>query len=142
MVVAQYYNFIRLGKEGYRNIMSNCLENARYLASKLAKSDKFKMINEAQFLPIVALRLKDEGNYTVFNLSDKLRERGWIISAYTMPANAQNIAVMRVVVREHFSKDMADILFQDIMNACEHFEKAEKGIKKSVDNKEKKHPIC
>ena len=143
MVIAQYYNFIRLGREGYKAIMNNCLENARYLAGKLKKAEQFIMVNEAEFLPIVALKLRKDENYTVFELSDKLRERGWIMSAYTMPINAQNIAVMRVVVREHFSKDMADILFQDIMNACEILKKREKKESvKIIDKKEKHRTIC
>lgn len=138
MVIAQYYNFLRLGKEGYRNIMTNCMKNAKYLAKKLESSKKFVMINRGDLLPIVAIRLLDEKGFSVFDLSDKLRERGWIVSAYTMPENAEDIAIMRVVVREHFSRDMADILYEDILAAMEALEKGE--IKKVP--KGKKIHIC
>lgn len=143
-VIGQYYNFLRLGKKGHQEIMQNCLSNAQYLAEHLKGSGKFAMVNDSQMLPIVAVRLKDDiKNYTVFDLSAKLRERGWVMSAYTMPPNAEEIAIMRVVVREHFSKDMADILFKDIMEACDFLSKHGGKIEKPKAEKGKKdHKIC
>ena len=119
MVLAQYYNLLRLGKEGYTRIMTNLLDNARYLAQLLAGSGKFEMLNTANLLPIVTFKLKEPAGYTVFDLSHKLRERGWILPAYTLPPTAEDIAIMRVVVKENFSHDLADLLFDDIMNACQ-----------------------
>ena len=143
-VIGQYYNFLRLGMKGYEEIMQNCLSNAQYLAKNLSDSGKFEMINDSQMLPIVAVRLKEEiKNYTVFDLSAKLRERGWVMSAYTMPPNAEEIAIMRVVVREHFSKDMADILIKDIMEACDFLAKNGGTIEKPKEEKGKKdNKIC
>lgn len=130
----------QLGREGYTSIMNNCVENARYLAEKLKGTGKFEMINEAQMLPIVAVKLTDQiQNYTVYDLSSKLRERGWVIAAYTMPENAQEVALMRIVVREHFSRDMADILHQDIENACKTLETCRTPQK--ALSKEKHRPI-
>jgi glutamate decarboxylase len=123
MILAQYYNFLRLGKEGYTEIMENCLSNARYLTERLIKTKKFVMLNETQALPIVGVRLKDNiKKYSVFDISNKVRQRGWVVSAYTLPPNAEEIAMLRVVVREHFSRDMADILATDIAEACEYLE--------------------
>jgi len=142
-VIAQYYNFMRLGRKGYSEIMNNCLSNAQYLAKLLAGSGKFEMINESQMLPIVALKFKNTiKNYTVFDLSHKIRERGWVISAYTMPPNAEEVAIMRVVVREHFSRDMCDILFKDIMEACDYLEKHGPKKQLEVEKGKKKHHIC
>lgn len=143
-VIGQYYNFLRLGKDGYRKIMENCLSNAQYLAELLEKSGKFEMINKSQSLPIVAMSLKKEiKNYNVYDISNKVRERGWVMSAYTMPPNAEQVAIMRVVVKENFSHDMADILYQDIINACNDLEKTNKAPKE-VPPKEngRHHPIC
>jgi len=143
-VIGQYYNFLRLGKEGYANIMDNCLANAQALAELLEKSGKFVMINKSQKLPIVAMCLKDEiKNYSVFDISEKLRERGWVMSAYTMPPNAEEIALMRVVVKENFSRDMIDILYNDIIAVCNKLEK-ETHIAKAPPPKQngKHHPIC
>lgn len=117
MVIAQYYNFLRLGREGYTKIAQNVVDNAKYLSDKLASMNRFDLLNKSQMLPIVALKLIDTENFSVYDLSAKLRERGWIISAYTLPPNADKVAIMRVVVREHFSRDMADLLFTDIENA-------------------------
>jgi len=122
-VLGQYYNFLRLGREGYTQIMKNCLANAQFLAGELSKMDQFMFINQGSMLPVVTIRLKDSiKNYTVFDLSSKLRERGWVVSAYTLPPNAEKTAIMRVVVREHFSRDMAGILLEDIQKACAHLE--------------------
>ncbi len=117
MVLAQYYNMLRLGREGYGRIMTSVLENASYLAKRLTGTGRFDNLNADLFLPVLALRLKGETNFDVFDLSDKLRERGWIIPAYTLPPDAEDIAVLRVVVKENFSRDMAEMLFEDIMNA-------------------------
>ncbi len=140
MIIAQYYNFLRLGREGYRRIMLNVLDNARYLGGRLAKSGEFEMLNTAQVLPIIALKLKGEKNYTVFDLSSKLRERGWIISAYTLPPNAEKTAIMRVVVRENFSRDMADMLFSDIGQACKAL--SEIKVKKKTHRAKRGTHIC
>lgn len=122
MMLAQYYNLLRFGKEGYKEIMTLILENARYLARLLENSDKFDILNSAEFFPVVTVKLKQPANYTVFELSHKLRERGWILPAYTLPKNAENLSLMRVVVKENFSREMADMLFDDIMIACEILE--------------------
>jgi glutamate decarboxylase len=99
------------------------------------------MLNEGQLLPIVALTLKDQSRFTVFDLSDKLRERGWIIAAYTLPKNADHISIMRVVVRENFSRDMAEMLLADIEKACAALEGGEDSKRARKDG-ETMHHIC
>ncbi len=113
-VIAQYYNFIRLGVEGYRNIMEDCMANAEYLNDQLLKTGKFELLSKENTIPISVAKLKDSSDYDVFDISHVLRTRGWTVPAYTMPPNAQEIAVLRVVVRESFSRDLADILVGDI----------------------------
>jgi glutamate decarboxylase len=126
MMLAQYYNLLRFGKEGYKEIMTKILENARYLAKLLESLDTFDVLNSAETLPVVTVKLKQPVNYTVFELSHKLREKGWILPAFTLPKNAENLALMRVVVKENFSREMADILYEDIMEACEILEGSKK----------------
>jgi glutamate decarboxylase len=123
-IIAQYYNFIRLGKSGYADIVANMMKNSHYLADKLRYSGKFEIINKQKTLPLVAVRLKDAA-FTVFQLSDKLRQKGWIVPAYYLPENAQDVAVMRMVIKENFSRDMVDLLFDDIMEACHTLELSE-----------------
>ena len=116
-MVAQYYNFLRLGKEGYSDIMNNAMKNARYLSDKLKETGKFEIISKDDTIPIVVFRLLDTSVYDVFDLSHVLRTRGWIVPAYTMPPNAESVEVLRVVVRESFTRDLADILLNDMEEA-------------------------
>ncbi|MFZ0565831.1 MAG: glutamate decarboxylase [Chlamydiales bacterium] len=123
-MIGQYYNFLRLGHEGYTAIMKNCLANASYLAGKLEKTGLFELVNRGDSLPIVVVKLSPEADgYTVFDLSEKLREKGWIVPAYTLPPNAEEVSVLRVVARENFSEDMANLLAQHITEACQFLSK-------------------
>ena len=136
-IIAQYYNLIRLGIKGYKNIMENMQENAHYLASKLNGTYKFEVINKGIIFPIVTVQLQNS-EFTVFHLSEKLRQKGWIVPAYTLPANADDIAVLRMVVKESFSKDMVEMLFTDIMESIEKLEESEEDRIKNID--ENKNP--
>ncbi|KAK9925682.1 hypothetical protein M0R45_022953 [Rubus argutus] len=113
-IIAQYYQFIRLGFEGYKNVMENCMENTRALREGLKKTGRFEILSKDIGVPLVAFSLKDSSQHTVFEISDGLRKFGWIVPAYTMPANAEHIAVLRVVVREDFSRSLAERLLSDI----------------------------
>ncbi|KAG8388508.1 hypothetical protein BUALT_Bualt02G0132900 [Buddleja alternifolia] len=113
-IIAQYYQFIRLGFEGYKNIMENCMENARLLREGLSKTGRFEVLSKDVGVPLVAFSLKDSTRYTVFQISESLRRFGWIVPAYTMPPKAENVAVLRVVIREDFSHSLAERLLFDI----------------------------
>ena len=144
MVIAQYYNFLRLGKSGYKKIMANCVDNAKYLADKLMASNLFETLNPTQLLPVVAVKMKKEENFTLYDLTNKLRERGWIIPAYTLPPHADQVVIMRMVVKENFSRDMINILYDDIMKSYDYLNK-NISSKKELENKtigHKKHHIC
>ncbi len=125
-VVAQYYNFLRLGKEGYRQIHQACRDTALYLSGEIAKIGLFELITDGSTIPVFAWKLKetisDQSNYSLFDLADKLRERGWLVPAYTMPKNRQDLTVQRVVIKEGFSRDMAALLLRDIHSAIAFFQ--------------------
>lgn len=125
-VVAQYYNFLLLGKEGYRQIHQACRDTALYLSGEIAKMGPFELITDGSTIPVFAWKLKetisDQYNYILFDLADKLRERGWLVPAYTMPKNRQDLTVHRVVIKEGFSRDMADLLLRDIHSAIAFFQ--------------------
>lgn len=125
-VVAQYYNFLRLGKEGYRQIHQACRDTALYLSGEIAKIGPFELITDGSTIPVFAWKLKetisDQTNYSLFDLADKLRERGWLVPAYTMPKNRQDLTVQRVVIKEGFSRDMADLLLRDLQSALAFFQ--------------------
>lgn len=113
-VIAQYYQLIRLGFEGYKNIMENCQENAMVLKEGLEKTGRFNIVSKDNGVPLVAFSLKDNSCHNEFEVSDLLRRFGWIVPAYTMPPDAQHITVLRVVIREDFSRTLAERLVSDV----------------------------
>ncbi|KAL3512459.1 hypothetical protein ACH5RR_025176 [Cinchona calisaya] len=113
-IIAQYYQFIRLGFEGYKSIMENCMESAKVLKEGIEKTGLFDIVSKDVGVPLVAFSLKDSSGYTVFQVAESLRRFGWIVPAYTMPPNAEHIAVLRVVIREDFSHGLAERLVSDI----------------------------
>ncbi len=118
-IVGQYYNFLRLGHDGYRRIMRSLRDIATDLSARIAAIGPFEMLSDGSETPVFAFRLKDTRRYSVFDVSDQMRTSGWQIPAYTMPANAQDVAVLRIVLREGFSRDMADLLMNDLKRAIE-----------------------
>jgi glutamate decarboxylase len=123
-VVAQYYNFLRLGFEGYRRVQQYARDVAMGLAARLDELGPFDLITRGDELPVFAVALKPEvDNYTVFDLSAALRERGWQVPAYTFPENRTDLAVLRVVVRRGFTHDMADLLLADVKRQLGRLEK-------------------
>ncbi|KAK4567410.1 hypothetical protein RGQ29_003264 [Quercus rubra] len=121
-IIAQYYQFVRLGFEGYKNVMENCLENARALKEGIEKTGLFNIVSKDVGVPLVAFSLKDSSKYDVFEISGSLRKFGWIVPAYTMPPNAEHIAVLRVVIREDFSRALAERLISDIEKVMKEME--------------------
>jgi glutamate decarboxylase len=114
-IAAQYYNFLRLGFSGYQRTQQACQDVARRLSGKIGRMEPFELLTDGSDLPVFAFRIRDESaGFTVFDLSERLRTRGWIVPAYTFPANLEHVAVLRVVVRNGFSNDLADLLFSDL----------------------------
>jgi glutamate decarboxylase len=119
-IVAQYYNLIRLGRRGYTEILAGLAETARWLATALGEQPFVEIVAAAADLPVVCVRLAGECGFTVFDLADRLRLRGWVVPAYRMAADAESVAVLRFVVREGLSRDMADCLVSDVTAAIDH----------------------
>ena len=122
-VVAQYYNFLRLGFAGYSKVQLYSRAVATRLSAKIAEIGPFELITKGDELPVFAFKMKDEiTNYTVFDVSNSLRERGWLLPAYTFPANRTDLAALRVVVKMGFTHDMADLLVKDIERQLPHLQ--------------------
>jgi glutamate decarboxylase len=122
-VVAQYYNFLRLGREGYRLVQQTCQDVALHLSSAIEETGRFRLITRGDELPVFAFTLADpEERFTVFDLSSKLREWGWQVPAYTMPPNREDLAILRIVVRNGLSHDMADMFLADLGKAIAWFD--------------------
>lgn len=122
MVLAQYYNFVRLGREGYTYVMRQMQQNARALAGHLRESGRFEVIgSDLEQLPLVAFRLDGEHEYE-YDESDIAwqlsAERGWMVPAYTLPPNAEHVKILRALVKETMSREQVDRLARDIEDAC------------------------
>jgi glutamate decarboxylase len=113
-VAAQYYNFLRLGFDGYRLVQQTCQDVAMHLSGEISGIGPFELLTDGSDLPVFAFKLRDPARYTVFDLSERLRQRGWLVPAYTFPADLQDTAVLRIVVRNGLSKDLANALLDDL----------------------------
>ncbi|KAK0933310.1 hypothetical protein LTR29_015108 [Friedmanniomyces endolithicus] len=125
-VIGQYYQLIRLGKSGYRNIMCNITRTADYLAASVEKMGFLLMCQTGgKGLPLVAFRLnpKDGHQFDEFAIAHQLRERGWVVPAYTMAPHAGTLKMMRVVVREDFSRSRCDALIGGLKLAVQELVK-------------------
>jgi len=132
-VIGQYYQFLRLGKSGYRNIMNNLTSTSDWLADRIANiqdskgQTKFEILGDnlgGKGLPLVAWKLKNQEEYDEFAIARTLRSRGWIVPAYTMAPNASSLKLLRVVVREDFSKARATTFVRDLCDAVTLLDKA------------------
>jgi glutamate decarboxylase len=123
-VLLQYYNFLRLGREGYRRVHQACKDAGRHLAAGIAKMEPFEMLNDGSDMPLVTWTMKDgyTDRWDLHDLSAKLRERGWQVPAYPMPADIEDMTVMRVVVRNGVSMDLIDLLLDDMRSAVTFFD--------------------
>ena len=120
-VVAQYYNLIRLGKSGYRAVHQACQTVAVHLAKQIEAIGPFELMSHGEDLPVFAWKLKEETHWSLYDLADRLRDRGWQVPAYRMPANRHEIVVQRVVVRNGFTCELADMLVRDIRRHLDWF---------------------
>lgn len=123
-VIAQYYNFLRLGHEGYRKIHQTCYDTAAFLADRIDELDMFQIIyNGRGGIPAVSWSLKEgvDPGFNLYDLSEKLRSRGWQVPAYSMPAHREDLVIMRALVRHGFSRDLAALFIKDLKDATAHF---------------------
>ncbi len=126
-IICQYYNFLRLGKEGYREIQTECAALGRYLAERIAEFGPFKIIYDGEGgIPGLCWELKDPAgsNFTLYDYADRLRERGWLVPAYSQPPNREDLVIQRILIRHGFTRAMADELLAEMQSALAHFEES------------------
>ncbi len=127
-VACQYYNLLRLGREGYRRIHGNCYATAVQLTSEIEKLGPFEIIYNGDMkigIPALCWKIKEgtDPGFSLYDLADRLRARGWQVPAYTLPANMQEQAIQRIIVRHGVSADLAALLIEDMRQALDHFKK-------------------
>ena len=126
-IVCQYYLLLRLGREGYRLVHQSCYETAQYLGERIGKLGPFELFFDGDSragIPAVSWTLREgaDPGCSLFDFSDRLRARGWQVAAYTMVPDIEDVVVMRILVRHGFSRQMADLLLDDIRRTLEYFE--------------------
>lgn len=119
-VILQYYQFLRLGREGYRRVQETSRDVAVHLSHTIAGMGCFELVSDGSELPVVAFRLAEEvTKYTAYDLSRKLREHGWLVPAYSLPPDREHIVVLRIVVRNGLGIDLADLFLADLKRAVD-----------------------
>jgi glutamate decarboxylase len=127
-VIAQYYNFVRLGRDGYERVHTACYETGGYLAQEIPRLGPFELLHDsdpAKGIPTVTWRIGEGANpgFTLFDLADRLRNQGWQVPAYTLTGEVSDLAVQRVLIRQGVDHDLASILLDDLSAAVRHFER-------------------
>ncbi|MBU3154935.1 glutamate decarboxylase [Clostridium estertheticum] len=122
-IIAQYYNFLRLGRDGYTTIQSECASTAQYLGEQLGEIDTLEILYDGHGgIPAVCYSLKDEAEagFSLYDLSDRLRMHGWQIASYPLPSDRQNMTVQRILIRHGVSRDMIFLLLRDFRKELEY----------------------
>jgi glutamate decarboxylase len=137
-VVAQYYNFLRLGRDGYRRVHQTCYDTGRMLAEAIPQLGPFELLNASEpstGIPTVTWRITEgvDPGYTLFDLADRLRTTGWQVPAYTLTGEASDIAVQRILVRQGVTRDLVTILLDDMREAIAHFNKHPTSVPMSAE---------
>jgi glutamate decarboxylase len=127
-IVAQYYNFIRLGRDGYRLVHDACYETGKFLAEGVVHLGPFELLCDSSpeaGIPTVTWRIKEgeDPGYTLYDVADRLRTKGWQVPAYPLTGSVSDISVQRILVRQGVSRDLATLLLEDIEQAIRHFDK-------------------
>lgn len=125
-IVAQYYQFLRLGRQGYTEVQDACAKTAQYLAKELEKTGHFDMLYDGEGgLPAVCYTLKTdrERGYTLYDVSERLRMRGWQIASYPLPANRHELIVQRVMVRHGMGRDLMELLVEDMRRTIDFLDR-------------------
>lgn len=125
-VIAQYFNFLRHGREGYEKIQQACADHGKYIAQEIEKIGLFDVLyNGEGGIPGACWMLKKDVNpgFSLYDLTDKLRSRGWQVASYSLPTDCQDMVIQRVLIRHGFSRDMAELLLDDLKRSIEYFQK-------------------
>lgn len=127
-IVSQYYNFLRLGKEGYRKVHTACYETAKYIGGEIEKLGPFEILYDGQMdagIPALCWKMKDgvDPGFSLYDIADRLRGRGWQVPAYSLPAHMQDFSIQRILVRHGVSRDLGSLLVEDMKRAIEYFQR-------------------
>jgi len=141
MIILQYYQFLRLGKKGYTQLMKNLMETSNYVEDKILETGAFESLSKKRCIPIVVIKTKDDSKYDVKQISQDLRKYGWMVPAYPLPPKSKNTYVLRIVIKETFTHDLADKFLENLRKVLE-LEKEKESPKSGESGNKSVHPIC
>jgi glutamate decarboxylase len=122
-VITQYFMFTSLGRDGFRRVMQNASNVARHISDGVSKMGPYRLLSDGSDLPVFAFTLNDDvTNYTVFDVADRMRQRGWLIPAYSFPENREDLSVLRIVVRAGMNHELAEVLLEQLEEETEFLE--------------------
>jgi len=123
-VLLQYYNFLRLGRDGYTRVQKTSLDIGRHMAKEIGGMAPFDIYTGGTDMPLITWTLKEgyTDKWDLYDLADRLRERGWLLPAYPMPADMEDVTIMRVVFRNGVSTDLVSLLLGDIRDSVEYLD--------------------
>jgi glutamate decarboxylase len=126
-IMCQYYNFLRLGREGYRKVHTACYETAKFISAEISKLGPFEIIYDGEMdagIPALCWKMKDgeDPGFNLYDFADRLRSRGWQVPAYSLPANVQDLSIQRILVRHGVSRDLGLLLVEDMKRALDYFQ--------------------
>jgi glutamate decarboxylase len=132
-VIAQYFMFMSLGRSGYAGLLGSLRTVAQRISGAIAEMGPYRLITDGSQLPVFSFALEDGiTNYTVFDVSERLRERGWLVPAYTFPENRQDLSVLRIVVRAGMHLEMADDLIDDLRSKTEQLQRLDGPLPRAI----------
>ncbi len=129
-VLLQYYLFLRLGRKGYLEVQKASQDVALFLSKGISELGPFELWNDGSDIPVFAWRIKEgyTDKWTLYNLQDRLRTRGWLVPAYPLPDDLSNVTVQRIVVRNGLSMDLAALLLNDIKTQTQYLDGLEGAV--------------
>jgi glutamate decarboxylase len=137
-VVAQYFMFTSLGRAGYERVLQDCQDVAMHISKGISEIGPYDLISDGSELPVFAFAVKPNvKNYTVFDVSDRLRQHGWLVPAYSFPENREDLSVLRIVVRAGMNLDMADLLLEHLTEVTEFLESLDEPLPGPDEEKRK-----
>jgi glutamate decarboxylase len=138
--INQYYNFLRLGRKGYTAVIQELMNLKKYIAKAVSEIDDLEVVGTEEGVPLVAFRIKnpDDFDFTEFDVSKRLKEHSWLVPAYTLPANAESISILRVVIREGMSFDLCSRFVSDLKEVMEDLQSKAR----AQPHASNQHPRC
>ena len=102
-------------------------KRGKLIAGEIEKLGPFEIIYGGDMdagIPALCWKMKEgvDPGFSLYDLADRLRARGWQVPAYSLPANRQDLAIQRILVRHGVSRDLGSLLVDDMKRGIDYFQ--------------------